>query len=166
MRAANDVVQDKDKKKEETKEELIAKTEKLSTSFLKNEKTGPPAKSKFGWGVNEKKSGYDQTKKEAEASKERKTQKDSRFGGSPKCPVCGKSVFFAEKLVALGETFHKTCFKCNTCSKTMNTAGEATDGQGLIYCKGCYAKKYGPKGIGFGTLGDTGISRTKIDEDL
>ena len=38
----------------------------------------------------------------------------------------------------------------------MASAGDAVDGEGLVYCKACYGKKFGPKGIGFGTLADTG----------
>jgi len=104
-----------------------------------------------------------------EASRKEKEQQQQRkngpansgirttFGGSPKCPVCGKSVYFAEKLAALGETYHKMCFKCNDCGKTMATAAEGSDAEGLVWCKACYAKNFGPKGIGYGNaLVDTG----------
>lgn len=170
MVAANDVVKESVKKKEETKEELGDKIDKLTVSYLnkgeQSKKHQQKKPDKYGWGTKQEKSGYSQKKKDEGEKEEKKTKKDKRFGGAPKCPICGKSVYFAEKLVALGETFHKKCFACNECKKTLGTAAEANDGQGLIYCKGCYAKKHGPKGIGFGTLVDTGIDKAALKKDI
>lgn len=164
MRAANDVVVESTKAEDESKEALAEKQQKLNVSYLKENEQAPPSV-QFGWGKQER-SGYDQGKKQQEEANERRTKKDNRFGGSPKCPVCGKSVFFAEKIAALGESFHKRCFKCTDCGKLMNTSGDAVDGQGKVYCKGCYAKNFGPKGIGYGVMADTGIDRSKLDKDL
>lgn len=33
----------------------------------------------------------------------------------PICPTCGKDVLFTERLTALGQVYHKLCFKCVNC---------------------------------------------------
>ena len=44
----------------------------------------------------------------------------SRWGGGASCPVCGKTVYFAEEVVAEGKKFHKRCFKCSECNKLLD----------------------------------------------
>lgn len=43
------------------------------------------------------------------------------FGGGVKCAMCGKTVYFAEEVVAEGQKWHKMCFKCTICSKMLDT---------------------------------------------
>jgi cysteine and glycine-rich protein len=66
-----------------------------------------------------------------------------------KCPKCGKSVYAAEEMLAAGAKWHKTCFKCGLCHKRLDSTN-ATEHDGLLYCKQCYGRKFGPKGYGFG----------------
>ncbi|KAJ8947187.1 hypothetical protein NQ318_015535 [Aromia moschata] len=68
---------------------------------------------------------------------------------NPKCPKCGKSVYAAEERVAGGYKFHKTCFKCGLCGKMLDSTN-VTEHEAELYCKNCHARKYGPKGYGFG----------------
>ncbi|KAJ1521134.1 hypothetical protein ONE63_002831 [Megalurothrips usitatus] len=68
---------------------------------------------------------------------------------NPKCPKCGKSVYAAEEKVAGGFKFHKMCFKCGMCNKMLDSTNCA-EHEGELYCKNCHARKYGPKGYGFG----------------
>ncbi|XP_070617756.1 cysteine and glycine-rich protein 3 [Erythrolamprus reginae] len=75
----------------------------------------------------------------------------ARFGDVEKCPRCGKSVYAAEKIIGGGKPWHKTCFRCAICGKSLESTN-VTDKDGEIYCKVCYAKNFGPKGIGFGGL--------------
>lgn len=129
MRAANDVVKESNKLPKKTKQELASDVKNSAQSYTNNvpgeasSKRNTAAASRNTFKQDKKQtpgtSGYDQTKKQTESKKEKaKTARTkTKFGGSPKCPVCGKSVFFAEQLKALGETFHKTCFKCASCSK-------------------------------------------------
>lgn len=73
------------------------------------------------------------------------------------CPRCKKVVYFAEKCLGAGRTWHKICFRCNDCGKQLDSF--ASEREGDFYCKGCYAKKFGPKGYGYGgTLQYTGQS--------
>ena len=79
----------------------------------------------------------------------RKPSATPKFGGAPKCPVCGKSVYAAEQMLAAGGTYHKQCFKCTECNKWLDSS-TCCDSGGTLFCKACYAKAKGPKGFGIG----------------
>lgn len=72
-----------------------------------------------------------------------------KWGGAEICPRCGKSVFIAELMRAAGKAWHKSCFTCNICNKRVDS-NLLCEREGEIYCKSCYGKNFGPKGIGFG----------------
>ncbi|KAM9786136.1 cysteine and glycine-rich protein 1-like [Neosynchiropus ocellatus] len=73
-----------------------------------------------------------------------------KFGGADKCPRCGQSVYAAEKVIGAGSSWHKNkCFRCASCGKGLESTTLA-DKDGEIYCKGCYARNFGPKGFGYG----------------
>ncbi|CAF2448927.1 unnamed protein product [Rotaria sp. Silwood2] len=77
-----------------------------------------------------------------------------------KCPKCNQNVYAAEEVPAAGKKYHKMCFKCGLCKKMLESTTLA-EHEGNLFCKQCYARKFGPKGVGFGggagTLGmDTG----------
>eukprot|EP00053_Salpingoeca_punica_P017460 m.168276 g.168276 ORF g.168276 m.168276 type:complete len:315 (+) comp17212_c1_seq1:35-979(+) len=81
------------------------------------------------------------------------------FGGGPRCPRCKKAVYLAEEVKQAGASWHKLCFNCETCHKSLDSSTVA-DKDGRIFCKGCYGKEFGPKGYGYGvgagTLTNTG----------
>ncbi len=69
-----------------------------------------------------------------------------------KCKKCSKSVYAAEKQVGPSNTvYHKSCFLCSKegCGKRLDSVS-VTEKNGVIYCKTCYAKDFGPGGYGFG----------------
>ncbi|KAF1578199.1 UNVERIFIED_CONTAM: Cysteine and glycine-rich protein 1, partial [Eudyptes pachyrhynchus] len=68
---------------------------------------------------------------------------------SERCPRCSQAVYAAEKVIGAGKSWHKSCFRCAKCGKGLESTTLA-DKDGEIYCKGCYAKNFGPKGFGFG----------------
>nr|XP_053600570.1 muscle LIM protein Mlp84B isoform X7 [Plodia interpunctella] len=68
---------------------------------------------------------------------------------NPKCPKCGKSVYAAEERVAGGLKWHKMCFKCGLCQKLLDSTN-CSEHEGELFCKVCHARKFGPKGYGFG----------------
>ncbi|XP_023666772.2 cysteine and glycine-rich protein 2-like isoform X2 [Paramormyrops kingsleyae] len=72
-----------------------------------------------------------------------------KFGGLEKCARCGEPVYAAEKVVGAGKHWHRICFRCAKCGKSLESTTQ-TDKEGEIYCKACYAKNFGPKGFGYG----------------
>jgi DNA-directed RNA polymerase subunit RPC12/RpoP len=50
------------------------------------------------------------------------------------CPWCGERVYMAERLLCFGREWHKNCFKCMDCSKTL-TLGMQLDHAKKPYCK-------------------------------
>ncbi|KAG7259725.1 hypothetical protein CRUP_007348 [Coryphaenoides rupestris] len=71
------------------------------------------------------------------------------FGGGNQCGRCQKTVYFAEDVQCEGKSWHKSCFQCMVCNKSLDSTTVAVHVD-EIYCKSCYGKKYGPKGYGFG----------------
>jgi cysteine/glycine-rich protein len=60
----------------------------------------------------------------------------------------------AEQMLGAGLTWHKGCFNCISCNKRLDST-TMNDKDGQIYCKGCYGREFGPKGVGFGVGGGT-----------
>ena len=94
--------------------------------------------------------------------------------GTPSCPRCGKSVYFAEQVRAVGKTFHKACLRCVECGTSLDSH-KLRDHDGDPYCVRCYQKvvcvcnvsscelksldplqAYGPQGNGYALLGKAG----------
>ncbi|CAF3366842.1 unnamed protein product [Rotaria socialis] len=65
------------------------------------------------------------------------------------CPRCGHATFHAESVPAAGKLWHKTCFRCGLCKKMLEMPTLA-ENDGDIYCKQCYTRKFGIRGVGFG----------------
>lgn len=64
------------------------------------------------------------------------------------CPKCEKQVYFAEQVIGPNsQKYHKGCFRCG-CNKLLDSTN-ITEKEGVIYCKSCYNKNFGPKGYGF-----------------
>jgi hypothetical protein len=66
-------------------------------------------------------------------------------GGSKKCVVCEKTVYYMEKLEVDKKLFHKQCFKCKECKKTLS-AGSYASLEGQIFCKPHFKQLFRLKG--------------------
>ena len=79
---------------------------------------------------------------------------------APKCWICNKSVYKMEEVIAIGKTWHKSCFLCGG---KHNVEGDPKVGckKGLTldtylehdkepYCQACHRRNFGAKGFGFG----------------
>lgn len=60
-------------------------------------------------------------------------------GGTPTCGKCGKTVYFAEQVRAIGKTYHRSCLRCTECNTTLDSS-RLTENEGNPYCKNCYGK--------------------------
>ena len=67
-----------------------------------------------------------------------------RATGADVCPRCGKKAYLAERVLAVGASWHKACMTCQNCHKGLEST-TITDREGEIYCKACYGKLFGPK---------------------
>lgn len=65
------------------------------------------------------------------------------------CPRCGGVVFAAEQVLSKGREWHRKCFKCRDCTKTLDSIIACDGPDKDVYCKTCYGKKWGPHGYGF-----------------
>ena len=63
------------------------------------------------------------------------------YGGGAKCPKCQKTVYFNEEVLAAGKKWHKTCFRCFQCSKSLDSMTMANRG-GELYCQACHKKNF------------------------
>ncbi|KAF9260410.1 hypothetical protein L218DRAFT_1052356 [Marasmius fiardii PR-910] len=76
-------------------------------------------------------------------------------GNTPSCPKCGKSVYFAEQVKAVGKTWHKNCLRCTECN-TLLDSSRLRDHNDTPLCSRCYNKLHGPAGNGYALLGKAG----------
>jgi len=72
-----------------------------------------------------------------------------------KCPRCGKSVFSAEEVKAVGKRYHEECFKCANC-KSQLTPIDVQDRDNEVYCRKCYGTLFGPTGFRGGAAASGG----------
>eukprot|EP01110_Echinostelium_bisporum_P005029 TRINITY_DN22395_c0_g1_i1.p1 TRINITY_DN22395_c0_g1~~TRINITY_DN22395_c0_g1_i1.p1 ORF type:complete len:117 (+),score=46.76 TRINITY_DN22395_c0_g1_i1:53-403(+) len=77
---------------------------------------------------------------------------------SQKCPTCTKTVYFAERVQALGKDYHKLCFKCLNCKKLLEV-GKFSERDNNLYCKTCYGQLFAPKGYGFGNTVESFVEK-------
>ncbi|XP_044594294.1 muscle LIM protein Mlp84B isoform X3 [Cotesia glomerata] len=80
------------------------------------------------------------------------------------CPRCGGFVYAAEQMLARGRAFHKACFKCKICNRTLDSTLHCDGPDREIYCRACYPKKFGPRGIGHAGLVWLGL-QCDIEDD-
>lgn len=38
------------------------------------------------------------------------------------CPKCSKTVYFAEKVLAIGRNWHKSCLRCESCNNSLTSS--------------------------------------------
>ncbi|TFK69812.1 hypothetical protein BDN72DRAFT_839969 [Pluteus cervinus] len=79
-----------------------------------------------------------------------------RWGAAtPTCPKCGKNVYFAEQVKAVGKTYHKGCLRCTECNTSLDS-NKLRDHDDQPFCVRCYSKLHGPQGGGYALLGKAG----------
>jgi len=71
------------------------------------------------------------------------------LGGPDACGRCGRTVYAMERANGISDPWHKACCACKVCNKKLDPSSLQRH-EKEIFCKGCYAKKYGATGYGFG----------------
>lgn len=66
------------------------------------------------------------------------------------CLRCGFPVYAAEQMISKDRIWHKRCFSCVECRKSLDSTNLNDGPDGEIYCRACYGRNFGPKGVGFG----------------
>ncbi|XP_023330930.1 glutamic acid-rich protein [Eurytemora carolleeae] len=62
------------------------------------------------------------------------------------CKICGKEPYLVERIVAEKSWWHKNCFRCTDCKKTLNLDTYSSH-QGVIYCKPHHRELFQPKPV-------------------
>jgi len=75
-------------------------------------------------------------------------------GDKAACPRCSGKVFHNERVISNGKSYHRKCALCKTCEKNLNTKDICDGKDGDIYCKSCYARKFGAPGYRGAGAGD------------
>ncbi|XP_076307440.1 uncharacterized protein LOC143223391 [Tachypleus tridentatus] len=81
------------------------------------------------------------------------------------CKVCGKHVYLMDKIMAVKSAFHKSCFRCKECGKSLNVDTYSSHG-GEIYCKPHHKQLFQPKVNVEDISGDVGQIEERTVEDL
>ena len=68
------------------------------------------------------------------------------------CPRCAKPCYQAEAARGPGGVWHKSCLRCTVCDRTL-ASGNWLDHKGVPYCRPCFDKNHGPKGLRGGSGG-------------
>lgn len=58
------------------------------------------------------------------------------------CRKCGKSVGIADKVKAAASEFHKDCFQCHECNRTLTLVTYKEDKEHNVFCDACYKKTH------------------------
>lgn len=53
-------------------------------------------------------------------------------------------------MISKDRIWHKRCFSCVECRKSLDSTNLNDGPDGEIYCRACYGRNFGPKGVGFG----------------
>ncbi|EFX75802.1 hypothetical protein DAPPUDRAFT_306648 [Daphnia pulex] len=69
------------------------------------------------------------------------------------CPRCGFCVYAAEQMISKTRVWHKRCFNCSDCHHSLDSTNLNDGPDNDIYCVGCYRRKFGPHGVGYGMGG-------------
>eukprot|EP01132_Coremiostelium_polycephalum_P007696 gene7696-9467_t len=87
-----------------------------------------------------------------------------KFGGAPKCPVCQKSVYAAEKAIGPGsQDYHKMCLVCVNCKKMVDSTTLCENDSKVSVSKQFIFNNAGPKVFGYsggGVLSASGGTQT------
>lgn len=68
---------------------------------------------------------------------------NSDFSDPEACPKCHAPVFEAERVLTKGGQYHRKCLGCSDCKRLLDCSTYYDGKDRQIYCKNCYAIKFG-----------------------
>ncbi|XP_067127966.1 uncharacterized protein [Centruroides vittatus] len=91
----------------------------------------------------------------------RKFSQTTKDDATSLCKICGKHVYQMEKIFAEKNAFHKSCFRCKECGKSLNVDTYFSN-EGEIFCSPHFKLLFQPK-VRFD---DDSEQISKVDDDL
>jgi len=79
------------------------------------------------------------------------------------CPRCQCFVYHADQIFSKDQVWHKQCFKCRVCHRSLDSRTACDGPDKEIYCNVCYRKAFGLKGYGFGQGGPALLSGDTVN---
>lgn len=65
-------------------------------------------------------------------------------GDKDRCPRCSGKVFEAEKVATGKGIYHRKCFSCYVCSRSLDSYNYSNGPSDEVMCHNCYNKNFGP----------------------
>lgn len=117
---------------------------------------------------------FEKADKKQKSSKHHRDDRDHRHPGSsggkkvipPQqkinqiCKVCGKEPYVVERVIAEKCWWHKNCFRCKTCDKTLSLDTYMSH-EGVLYCKPHHKELFLPKTVKSDIIDVENVSKTQ-----
>ncbi|XP_067127970.1 uncharacterized protein [Centruroides vittatus] len=151
---------------EDTEENMIRKVKEVKTSF--SEKVSSEyhqmngSKSSFNQSQDFQSTPVEEVKLSIDKDQlTRKFSQTTKDDATSLCKICGKHVYQMEKIFAEKNAFHKSCFRCKECGKSLNVDTYFSN-EGEIFCSPHFKLLFQPK-VRFD---DDSEQISKVDDDL
>merc|ERR1711981_298228 len=104
------------------------------------------------------------------SSKSKKSRDKGKVAPPPQkinqiCKICGKEPYLVERIVAEKSWWHKNCFRCKQCNKSLNLDTYMSH-EGVIYCKPHHKELFQPKAVIMDILDDKRDAKAKKTQDI
>jgi hypothetical protein len=104
------------------------------------------------------------------SSKSQKSRSKGKVAPPPQkineiCKICGKEPYLVERIVAEKSWWHKNCFRCKQCNKSLSLDSYMSH-EGIIYCKPHHRELFQPKVVVNDILDDKKDGKNKKTQEV